>query len=237
LKVRASFFIHPRVLFYDMKKLGIVTIGQSPRPDVTKEVRRILGGDVEFVEYGALDGLTLEVVRKVKPGPDVRPLVTSMRDGTEVKVTHEFVTPRVQKGIYELEKRGVDLILLLCTGKFPELKSNKIVVMPSEMVTGVVNASLRAGRLGIALPGKEQVRTPSEKRGELEVFYDAASPYGPVEEIEKMARRFAEKKVDLVFLNCMGFDHGMKELVKRITGKPVIQSSAVVARVLQELIE
>ena len=220
-----------------MKKLGIATIGQSPRNDVTKEIKRIVGKDVEFIEYGALDGLTLEEVKQIKKSKEGGILVTSMRDGTEVKVTHDFVTPRIQQGIYELERKGVDVILLLCTGKFPEIKSNKLVVMPSEIVWGAVNGALRSGKLAVVLPGKEQVRTNHEKRGELDIYYDSASPYGSRSDLELLAKRLATLDLDLIFLNCMGFDHEMKQVVQKITGKPVVQASSVVGRVLLEFLD
>ncbi len=41
------------------KKVRIITIGQSPRTDVVPEMTPFLGDDVEVLESGALDGLTL----------------------------------------------------------------------------------------------------------------------------------------------------------------------------------
>ena len=37
------------------KKLAVITIGQSPRVDMTDDVRSRLPQDIEMVEYGALD--------------------------------------------------------------------------------------------------------------------------------------------------------------------------------------
>jgi protein AroM len=221
-----------------MKKIGVVIIGQSQKPQVTDELKRILGKGYELVEYGALDDYSLEDVKeKIKIRPNEGILVTSMRDGTEVKITHDFVTPLVHKGVQELEKKGVDIILLLCTGKFPGLKSKHLVITPNEIVAASRDAALREGKLGMVFPGKEQVRVPYEKHGNLEVFYDSASPYAPIKGVEEMAHRMAERDVDLIILNCMGFNQEMKELVKKITKKPVVQSSSLVARILQEYLE
>jgi protein AroM len=38
-------------------KVGALTIGQSPRTDITSEIRDILGSDVTILESGVLDGL------------------------------------------------------------------------------------------------------------------------------------------------------------------------------------
>ena len=50
-----------------LKKIGMITIGQSPRIDIVPEMREVLGADVEILEAGALDGLTLEEVKKILP--------------------------------------------------------------------------------------------------------------------------------------------------------------------------
>ena len=43
-----------------MKRIGAITIGQSPRVDVVPEMQQILGPDVEIVQAGVLDGLSPE---------------------------------------------------------------------------------------------------------------------------------------------------------------------------------
>ncbi|MFQ6053455.1 MAG: AroM family protein, partial [Candidatus Bathyarchaeia archaeon] len=164
-------------------------------------------------------------------------LVTRMRDGTEVKITEEFIVPLIQRRIADLEEMGAEVILLLCTGRFPEFESKSLIVMPSEIVRGAVEASLRKGRLGVVYPAKEQTAGAerSWSREGREVYADAASPYGPKEELEGLAERLAEQDLDLILLNCMGFGYGMKRLIGERTGKPVIQANALVARVLKEL--
>lgn len=220
-----------------MKKIGLITIGQSPRADILPDMMMILGHGYEAVEAGALDGHTLEEVQQLKNGPDDHLLVTRMRDGTEVKITKRFVVPLIQRRIADLEETGVDVILLLCTGRFPEFESEALIVMPSEIVRGAVDASLRKGRLGVVYPAKEQTAKAERDWGRegLEVYADAASPYGPEEKMMRLAERLAERDLDLILLNCMGFGYSMKLLIKEKTGKPVIQANALVARVLKEL--
>jgi protein AroM len=48
------------------KKIGIITIGQSPRTDVVPEMSALFGEGVEVLECGALDGLSF--------GPESRKL-------------------------------------------------------------------------------------------------------------------------------------------------------------------
>lgn len=221
-----------------MKKIGVITIGQSPRTDILPDMMMILGHGYEVVEAGALDDYSLEEIQQLEFETKEHLLVTRMRDGTEVKIPEEFVEPLIQQRIIEVEKEGVDVILLLCTGRFPEFKSKSLIVMPSEIVKGTVNAALRQGRLGVVYPAKEQIAArPREKvENGREVYIDAASPYGLEEERERLADRLSEKNLDLILLNCMGFDYKLKKLIKEKTRKPVIQANALVDRVLKEFV-
>ena len=45
--------------------LGALTIGQSPRSDLIPEMLPLLGTDVEVIEAGALDGMSLEEVQRI----------------------------------------------------------------------------------------------------------------------------------------------------------------------------
>lgn len=221
-----------------MKKIGIITIGQSPRPDILPDMMMILGEGYEVIEAGALDDYSLEDIKKLDLGKKEHLLVTRMRDGTEVMIPEEFVEPLIQQRITEVEKEGTDVILLLCTGRFPEFEAKSLIVKPSEIVKGAVDAALRKGRLGVVYPGKKQIAGRPRERVEngRVVYVDAASPYGPMEEVERLAERLAEKNLDLILLNCMGFGYKMKQIVREKTGKPVIQANALVARVLKELV-
>jgi len=82
-------------------------------------MREILGSDVEIIERGALDGLTPEEIKNFYPEANDWVLITRMRDGTEVKIAKKHVIERMKRCTSDLED-GVDMIILLCTGEFPE---------------------------------------------------------------------------------------------------------------------
>jgi protein AroM len=221
-----------------MKKIGLLTIGQSPRDDVLPGLLEILGEGYEITEAGALDDLTLEDINKVEFQHDDYILVSRMRDGTEVKFTKRFVLPLLQDKILMLEKQGVKLIVIMCTGKFPKFKSDGLVVTPQEILKGVVEGTLKEGRLGVVFPAAEQVSEADESlnmKG-VEVYADHMSPYDQEIEVYPLARRLKNKNLDLIFLNCFGFNSHVKKVISEETGVPVIQSNALIARVLKELI-
>ena len=220
-----------------MTKIGMLTIGQTPRVDLLPTLIEILGDEHEIIEAGALDGLNLENVKGIEILPDDYILVSRMRDGTEVKITKRFVIPRVQEKITELEEKGVRLTVVMCTGAFPQFESKGLVVTPQEILKGVLNGSLKKGKLGVVYPTEEQMPGAQSNFGsdDVETYADVTSPYEGSEELEALAGRLSAQNLDLILLNCFGFSSDLKKYIAERTGVPTIQSNAVVARVLKEL--
>jgi protein AroM len=220
-----------------MKKIGMLTIGQSPRSDILPGLIEILGEGYEIFEAGALDGLTIKDVRRVEIGASDYVLVSRMRDGTEIKITKAFILPLMQMRLEELESNGVRLTVIMCTGKFPPLESKGLVVTPSEILKGTIEGALKKGRLGVVYPAEEQVKgaVASFSREGVEVYADFLSPYDGKNGLNGLANRLAYQDLDLILLNCFGFGGEVKRAISEKTGKPVIQPNALVARVLKEL--
>lgn len=220
-----------------MKKIGMLTIGQSPRVDLIPRLLKIMGDNFEIVEAGALDDLTIDEVKKIDLKLEDYILVSRMRDGKEIKITKKFVIPRMQKQLDKIEAQGVRLTVVMCTGKFPQFKSKGLVVTPSEILKGIVEGSLKSGKLAVVYPTVEQKGYAKKdfSKPELEVYADTVSPYEP-KDVDGLIKRLVREAPDLIFLNCFGFPLDLKHKVKEATGKPVIHSSSVIARVLKELV-
>jgi len=220
-----------------MKTIGMLTIGQSPRNDILPELKSILGEGYVVLEAGALDDLSLEDIEKIDIAPDDYVLVSRMRDGRAIKITKRFVLPLLQEKLKELEANGVRLTVIMCTGKFPVFESKGLVVTPSDILKGVLEGTLKKGRLGVVYPAEEQVSGAGSSFGRegVEVYADHISPYEAEDEVGELAERLGEQNLDLILLNCFGFDSNMKKVIAEKTGVPVIQSNSIVARVLKEL--
>jgi protein AroM len=220
-----------------MKKIGMLTIGQSPRDDIVPGLMEILGEGYEVVEAGALDDHTIENIKKIDLNPDHYILVSRMRDGTEIKITKKYVVPLMQRQLDKIEGQGVRLTVVMCTGRFPQFKSKGLVITPSEILRGVLEGALKEGRLGVVFPTAEQEAYAEKEFGRpgVEVYPDSVSPY-EADDVEGLLKRLKEKDLDLIFLNCFGFPSWLKEKVVEATGKPVIQSNALIARVMKELV-
>jgi protein AroM len=220
-------------------KVGTLTIGQTPRVDLIPVIRNVLGPDVEIVEKGALDGLNLEEVRDFRPRPNEYVLVTRMRDGTEVIVSEERIVGRMKQRILEFQAEPVEIIILLCTGEFPEIESGKIVLRPDRIMLNVVQSLLDSGRLGVVVPSPDQIPIFKRKweRTNREVVVDAVSPYtGSDEELREKASKLKASDVDLVVMDCIGFNRETKALFREITGKPVLLPTTLVARIAGEML-
>jgi len=219
-------------------KIGLVTIGQSPRTDVTLAMKEMLGPEVELIEKGALDDLTKGEIEKFAPAARDYLLVTRLKDGTSVKVAKRCIFPRIQKCVEELEEMNVDLTLLLCTGEFSNIKARKLLITPDKLISNIVWTILTHGKLGVVVPEKEQIPTLRRKwkNRKVPIVMTAANPYGELKALEEAATFLARENVDLIILDCIGFDLKAKELFVRLTGKPVILPQALIAWILKELV-
>ena len=223
------------------KKIGVVTIGQTPRPDIISLAKKVLGQDYKVVLAGALDDLTFEKIPKFEPEEYI--LIAGIRDRAgkrkSVRVTREFLVPLIQKRIVQLEKENVNIIIIWCAGRFPVFKSEAIIIRPSEILKGVVNAVFKKGRLGVVYPGKEQLiwAKPEWSKEGIMVYADTPGRSKSRNEEEKLlAERLAEKDLDLILLNCAGFGSKIKKIIQEKTGKPVIQTNSLALRVVKELV-
>jgi protein AroM len=187
-------------------KIGVITIGQSPRSDLIPEFEQALGAGVEIIQKGALDEFKLEEVKQLHPEEGDYILVTRMRDGTEVK-------------------SGVELIVLLCTGEFPELACPIPLLKPDLILEKLVAAVLPSGLLAAVVPSSDQIpmlRRKWEKTG-LSIFCESLSPYtGTENRMKAVALRIKEQKPDLVVLDCLGYSRKVQNFFRDIIGKPVI---------------
>ncbi len=221
-----------------MTSAGLVTIGQSPRSDLTPELKEFAAEGTKFVEKGALDGINRDRLDDFEPKSDEDTLVTRMRDGTQVTVGEESLLPRLQEKIEELDEENVDLITLLCSGEFPEFSSEVPLIYPDELVLGALSSIRISGKLGLIVPSPRQKGKISgrfEKIG-FETESVGISPYeSDSEEIGEAATQLKEG-VDLILLDCFGYTKKMKKQVRKRTEKPTILVRSLLGRTISELI-
>lgn len=220
-----------------MGNLGLVTIGQSPRPDITRSM--FAGASLQLCEAGALDGLTRDGVAALSPVGGELPLVSRLRDGDEVIVAEERLIPYLQRAVDHVVAAEASLVVVLCTGEFAGLHAPVPLIFPDRILTRTVEAVFPGGTLGVLMPTEGQMDwMRSRWTTPTRCFIGAAvSPYTGSAELAAAARRLVDAGAELIVLDCMGFSGEMKRVVAQAAGRPVILANRLIGRVVEELIE
>lgn len=221
-----------------MKRIGAITIGQAPRTDILLDVEPILGPDIELIQAGALDGMTLEEVQTLRPDGTGNTLVSRMCDGTAVALQEQKILPLMQQRINELEDRGVSAILIMCTGEFPEtFVSGVPLIYPSKMICNIIASLNNVKSLGVITPDADQIPDIERKWSKIvpKVVPVLWNPY--LEKTSEQAvTQLREAGVDLAIMDCFGYGKEMSAYASAAIGKPVILSRMIAIRVLLEIV-
>ena len=218
-------------------KIGAITIGQSPRIDVTPEIIGYMG-KVEVLEAGALDGLTKEEIARFKPAEGDYVLTSRLNDGSSVVIAERYILPQLQQCIYDLEAKGVKLIMFYCTGEFPVFHSSVPLYFPDAMLKSTVPSLVGGRSVVILTPLPEQIEQSLKKWNSIpNVKSVAATPYGSWENLEKAADSLQGTNTGLIVMDCIGYTKKMKELFVQKTGAQVVLSRTLMARLIGELVE
>jgi protein AroM len=219
-------------------KIGVVTVGQTPREDILGDVGDLWRG-IEVLECGALDELTDVEVSSLQPSPLKAPIVTRLRTGHGVVVDKSFLMPRVQACFKRLAQKGVRVLVLLCTGYFPRPDVAIPVVLPEPLLLRSVS-TLGIRRLGVLTPHLQQFPDQKArwmKAGISYVAVAAANPYAQdaLLQVEQAAMLLKTFEVEAVVLDCLGYTREHKEVVNDLLEKPTILARTLLARFVAEL--
>ena len=177
-------------------------------------------GTVELVEHGALDQLSPAEIDDLAAEPGDVPLVTRLRDGTEVVLRADAVHERVREIVRSLDEDELDFLVLLCTGRFDDLCSRHFLLESQRVVDAGVAALSRPGKtVGTLLPA------PGQTHADVGVT-SHASPYAG-DRFEEAAAELSA--ADVIVLHCMGYSLEHKRRVAAATGKPVLLAREMVA--------
>jgi len=210
-----------------MHRVGTITIGQSPRPDITVDLAELLPSPTEILERGLLDELSSREIEALAPTGSDFPLVTRLREGHSVVVAKEKLVPLLETSIRALESRS-EAILLLCSGQFPEMPSQVPLLYPSRLLEHFVRA-LAPRSATVLVPHPGQVAPARGHWGRIvgEVEAIVANPYSW--ECPALRSR-------LTIMDCLGYSLAMKEEVRRKSGGRAVLVRSVAAAALRELL-
>lgn len=220
--------------------IGLVTIGQSPRVDLTPDLEELWQSRYTLLERGALDDLSPEAIAELAPAEDETVLVSRLREGGCARIAEERLIPLVQEAITQVGRQA-SAVFLLCTGEFPPIDSSVPLFEPDRLLRNAVRGIIRPGQtLGVIVPEADQQEDIVRRWAKYidnPVITDFGSPYASdTELLERAAERLSQQNVDLIVLDCLGYSQKMKALVKAITGCPVIIPRTLVGRLIEEVL-
>jgi protein AroM len=219
------------------RTLGLVTIGQTPRPDVEGEFRRF-SPDADIALTGALDGLERQEIDKLAVGPQPYPLLTRLADGSTAVIERSRLIPLIETAISRLTRFKPAAIAVLCAGDMPAFKAACPVLIPGILLPGIVKACARTASIGIVTPVAGQVdaaRAKWEKDG-FAPHVTYASPFDP-SEIERAAGEMRAAPIELVVLDCMGHGREYQRRFTELSRRPVLAAQSIVARLAAEFVD
>ena len=145
----------------------------------------------ELVQAGGLDGLTKEQIAEFAPGKDDYVLVSRLTDGSSVTFAERHILPRLQDAINRMEDEGCSLIMMFCTGSFPETLSTRKIPMiyPCELLNRLVPLMTKKSDIICMTPSPLQTEQCENKWKKYvdHVKAVSASPYGEWDALEKAA--------------------------------------------------
>ena len=218
----------------DKVKVGLLTIGQSPREDIVPEIMPLLNPRIEILERGLLDGLSLEEIERLKPNAGETPLVTRLRNGRQVELSEKRISSMLSEAIDSMqEEMKIRAAGVLCTHDFPKKEFSLPVIFPFDYLKFLTWRILNVKKLGVVVPLKSQLEMTKKKWKAAVV--EAKSPYAAGISWKEIAQKFIAKKVDAVILDCIGYKIKDKQEIQSFLSVPVLLPRVILAHAINQL--
>lgn len=218
--------------------IGLLVIGQSPRPALQTEFRHVLREDeAELKVMGALDHLDDAGLAAAAPTSDADTLYTTLPDGRSVLISKTAVTEGMRARLDDMARENVDVTVVACTGMFAGLEAPG-VHFASNLITGAVDGCMPGpGRLGIFIPSPAQAAACLKRweRPGRTCFAVPLQPDADDAAIRAAAADMAAQSPDLVVHDCISYTRASRQLAAGIHGTQAILAAAICARFAAEL--
>ncbi len=215
--------------------IGVVTIGQTPRPDLAATFA-VAAPHADVRVAGALDGVSPAALMDLAaPGP--YPLLVRLAGGGVAEIPRDRLAPHVVRVASELAAAGASLVVVACAGEFPAVPCPVPVLVPGRVVPAAVRAFAPGARIGVVTPNAAQA--PFAARKWHDDGFDAVVTHAsPVDhdDLARAARVMREAGVALVVLDCMGHDDAYRDAFARLSGRPVVAVQGLVAHLAAAMV-
>ena len=226
----------PRPPRGDVDSIGILAIGQSPRPDFERIFRRALP-ETHLIVRGALDRLSQPEIEALAASGGPYPLFTILRDGSTREISLFPIARLLETCVTEVAAAGASIVVVMCAGDFPDLQSPIPVLYPGRILPAVARGVCRTDRLGIVVPNAAQVEsavTHWRTKG-FAAHAAVASPLDPAA-LDRAAESLRALALELIVLDCLGFPPEAARRVRGLCGGPVLCPQGLVPRIVAEML-
>ncbi len=220
----------------DSAKIGLLTIGQSPREDIMPELSPLFPSHIEILEAGLLDNLSSEEIRKLQPERGETSLVSRLREGSQVELSEKKIRILLPEVIESMKtKMDVNAVGILCTHDFPKTKFSFPVIFPCDYLNFLMNEILHTKSLGVVVPLENQIEMAKKKWEKDKIVVEAKSPYAEGKGWEEISQRFAQEKIDAAILDCIGYTIKDKQEIQNLISAPVLLPRVILVSAIHQL--
>lgn len=222
-------------------KVGLITIGQTPREDMLNMVFDGVINQYDIVQYGALDEINyIKAEYFFKPHkPKGQVFSTKLRNGNQIKIDEYTLLPLLEKAINKIEIEFNPMFtILMCTGEYKTLEKYKKVIRPYRIAHSIIDLFFEDCRLGILVPSEEQIKLKKNEwsTDSRDVYIESVSPYSSIEFIIEKVDMLLKNNVDCIFLDCFGFSKLTATKIKKYSQLPVLSASSLINKVVVDLV-
>ncbi|MCR9074114.1 MAG: AroM family protein [Alphaproteobacteria bacterium] len=218
-------------------RVAVVTLGQTPRIDVVPELCEMAGRPMEAMEFGVLDGVDAETLGRIAPGPGETALITRLRDGSDIVMSIDWTSDRMQEIYSEIAGIDIDLVVLMSSllGAVPA--PARTTIFCDRVVSRTIETFADAGlKVGIVLSldsqgdmvVRERTRQPDMVRAAIARPGDGAALAGAIDELAEC---------DVLILHSVTYSEEERRKAATRSGKPVVLARRLVASAIREALD
>ncbi|KAH8801650.1 hypothetical protein F5884DRAFT_807410 [Xylogone sp. PMI_703] len=191
------------------KPVALLKIGQSqPEKDPDWALAK-----QDVIDVCPLDIYTREeLLTRLKPLDGEMPISSPTKSGERVLISRSLLEPELNRGIQECEAKGIQLIIIDCTGEFNLVASTAKIIFPGQVLhQKALQRVWKAGeKVAVLVPADEQQsflteRWVSRLPKSVEVKAFTLSPNASLDEAAKTAKKLASEGYSAAIMDCFGY--------------------------------
>lgn len=208
-------------------RILVITIGQSPRPDLVSDLVAGLGIPASVSEIGLLDDISKADLDALRASKDEKSIIARLADGAWLVLSHKKISQLAWTRLEAVSYGAYDLVVLMSTGIFRDFESPcPTVNLQRAVEAATISLAAEGDKIGIIFPIERQVH---ELEPPAFTIFDTCfshATHGDESELQQAAEGL--KHCAYIVLSSAGYCEADRQLVAEVTGKPVILPRRIV---------